>query len=135
MLAAPLIAGTDVRNMSEATRAILTNHAVIAVNQDALGIQGFPHRKEEGLEFWFKPLANDAWAFVILNRNKEARRIRFDWAVEHVEDALNKRRTEFDTHAYRVRNLFAGTAADSTTRALQVTVSGHDVAMYLLERQ
>ena len=37
---APLVIGCDVRNMSAATLAILTNAEVIAVNQDPLGVQG-----------------------------------------------------------------------------------------------
>jgi alpha-galactosidase len=41
MLASPLMIGCDVRNMSEATRAILTAPEVIAVNQDPLGRQGY----------------------------------------------------------------------------------------------
>jgi len=40
MLAAPLIAGNDLRNMSKDTISILTNPEVIAVDQDPLGRQG-----------------------------------------------------------------------------------------------
>jgi len=40
MLASPLVAGNDVRTMSAATTAILTNKHAIAVNQDPLGHQG-----------------------------------------------------------------------------------------------
>jgi alpha-galactosidase len=40
ILAAPLIAGNDLRSMSAATKATLTNSDVIAVDQDPLGIQG-----------------------------------------------------------------------------------------------
>lgn len=39
MLAAPLIAGNDLRTMSPETAATLTNRDVIAVDQDPLGIQ------------------------------------------------------------------------------------------------
>src|SRR5438034_1139150 len=41
-MAAPLIAGTDLAAMSDVTRDILTNKAVIAVDQDPLGLQGRP---------------------------------------------------------------------------------------------
>ena len=37
LFAAPLIAGNDLRTMSAETRAVLTNRAVIAVNQDPPG--------------------------------------------------------------------------------------------------
>ena len=46
MLAAPLIAGNDLAHMSKETKSILTNKDVIAVDQDALGIQGQPPRQE-----------------------------------------------------------------------------------------
>ena len=40
LMKSPLLIGCDIRNMSQATLAILTNSDVIAVNQDPLGIQG-----------------------------------------------------------------------------------------------
>lgn len=40
MMAAPLIAGNDLREMSKSTIPILTNLEAIGVNQDPLGIQG-----------------------------------------------------------------------------------------------
>ncbi|MCK5076056.1 MAG: glycoside hydrolase family 27 protein, partial [Calditrichia bacterium] len=43
ILAAPLIAGNDLINMSKETIEILTNREVISINQDTLGIQGFKY--------------------------------------------------------------------------------------------
>jgi hypothetical protein len=40
ILAAPLIAGNDLRSMRPEIRHILTNKEVIAINQDPLGMQG-----------------------------------------------------------------------------------------------
>ena len=40
LLASPLIAGNDLRNMTPEIKEILTNKEVIAVNQDAAGMQG-----------------------------------------------------------------------------------------------
>ena len=68
MLAAPLIAGNDLRHISRETLEILTNKEVIAVNQDALGVEGFKYSAKDGVEVWFKPLSNDAWAMCFLNR-------------------------------------------------------------------
>ena len=51
MMAAPLILGNDVRDMSDATKAILTNKEVIAVDQDPLGIQGWRFMSREGIEY------------------------------------------------------------------------------------
>ena len=58
MLAAPLMAGNDLRKMTDQTKSILTNRDVIAVDQDALGIEGFKYSAVDGLEIWIKPLVN-----------------------------------------------------------------------------
>jgi alpha-galactosidase len=134
MLSAPLIAGNDVRKMNPATRDILTNREVIAIDQDALGIQGFPARKEAGVEIWAKPLVNDAWAIAVLNRNDAAKKVKFDWTAEPLEDAQFHRNPEFQNHTYQLRNLLTHSPAGSTAQPLQVTVPGHDVAVYRLER-
>ena len=43
------------------------------------------------MEYWFKPLEGGDWGFVALNRNKDARKITFDWKTEIVNDDLSKR--------------------------------------------
>ena len=40
IMAAPLIMSTDLRNLRPASKALLLNKNVIAINQDPLGIQG-----------------------------------------------------------------------------------------------
>ncbi|MGH7603292.1 MAG: sugar-binding protein, partial [Gemmatimonadaceae bacterium] len=71
--AAPLIAGNDLRNMSEATRIVLTNPEVIAVDQDSLGAQGIlVWEPEPDLQVWEKPLRNGTHAVVLLNRSAKA---------------------------------------------------------------
>jgi alpha-galactosidase len=57
MMAAPLITGTDLRNMSAQTNATLTNREVLAIDQDPLGVQGFRYAAKDSLETWVKPLA------------------------------------------------------------------------------
>ena len=64
--AAPLLAGNDLRKMSEATRAILLNKEVIAIDQDPLGKQAVPHR-EGDLETWIKPLADGSVCIGVVN--------------------------------------------------------------------
>lgn len=70
-LAAPLIAGNDIRNMDESTRELLTNPEVIAIDQDPFAIQAV--RVTEGIpELYYRPLAE--WggrAFVVFNRSFE----------------------------------------------------------------
>jgi alpha-galactosidase len=133
MLASPLIAGNDLRSMTSATRGILTNTEVIAIDQDALGIQGFPYKKEDGLEVWAKPLAGGAWAVTFLNRNHEPRKVKFDWRKENIDDALNKLTTAFDKKTYRLHDLLSHSDSGLTDASLEIVVAGHDVAMYRLE--
>ena len=70
LLAAPLLAGNDVRNMDGETKTILTNSEVIAVDQDSKGIQGRRLWDEGPLEIWAKPLANDSYAVGLFNRGE-----------------------------------------------------------------
>jgi alpha-galactosidase len=132
MLAAPLIAGNDLRNMSAATARTLTNPEVVAIDQDRLGIQGFRYRAESGLEVWFKPLAGDSWAMCVLNRDGAPRRVRFDWRSEAVKDDFSGRSTNFDSTVYQIRDLWAGRDLGSTQEPLTADVPGHDVLMLRL---
>jgi alpha-galactosidase len=69
LMAAPLIAGNDLRAMSPATQSTLTNREVIAVDQDPLGKQGIlVWEAPPALQVWSKPLQNGAFAVVLLNR-------------------------------------------------------------------
>jgi alpha-galactosidase len=68
MMAAPLMAGNDVRNMSEETRSILLNREVIAIDQDPLGAQGrLVLDRGYGAQVWMKPLADGSRAVAVLN--------------------------------------------------------------------
>ncbi len=66
-MAAPLIAGTDLRNASPATLAIYTNTDVIAVDQDALGAQGTIVSNDNGHWVLTKPLANGDVSVALFN--------------------------------------------------------------------
>lgn len=81
MLAAPLIAGNDVAHMDGATHDILTNAEVIAVDQDALGVQGRRVYKGEGQEVWVRPLADGGRAVILLNRSTTSQTISADWTA------------------------------------------------------
>jgi alpha-galactosidase len=79
LLAAPLMAGNDLRSMSAETREILTNPEVIAVDQDALGMQGRKVRDNGPQEVWMKPLADGSKAVILFNRGTEAGNIGVAW--------------------------------------------------------
>jgi alpha-galactosidase len=69
LLNAPLIAGNDLRSMSDSTRAILTNPEVIAVDQDWGGSQGYKLKGDSVTQVWIKPMSNRGRAVVLLNRS------------------------------------------------------------------
>src|SRR5256714_8027533 len=80
LMAAPLIAGNDVRSMSDPTRAILLNKEVIAVDQDSLGVQGkLVEGDAEGLQVWMKPMQDGSRAVVLFNRTALQTPIRASW--------------------------------------------------------
>ena len=70
LLAAPLLAGNDLSKMTPDTLAILTNPEVIAVDQDALGMQGHRVAQEGQLEVWVKLLADGSRAVGLFNRGE-----------------------------------------------------------------
>jgi alpha-galactosidase len=81
MMAAPLMAGNDLRTMSREIRDILTNTEVIAVDQDPLGIQGrVMLDRGYGVQVWAKPLADGALAVAILNQKADSADAYVRWA-------------------------------------------------------
>jgi alpha-galactosidase len=135
MLAAPLIAGNDLRNMTEETRAILTNKEVIAVNQDSLGIQGLKYATRDSVEVWFKPLTGDDWAFCFLNRSVLPKQIEFDWRKEIVNDDVAKRHFTVASTNYLLRDLWQKKETGNTDKPLKVFVPAHDVLMFRLVKK
>ncbi len=134
MLAAPLIAGNDVRNMTKETREILTNKEVIAVDQDALGIQGFPAISEDGLEVWAKPLSNDEWAICFLNRSDRTKTINFDWKNHFIKDDFAQRQFDAKKMTYKIRDLWTKKNSGDTNSVLKTQVASHDVVMLRLTK-
>jgi alpha-galactosidase len=132
MLAAPLIAGNDIRNMSKETKEILTNKEVLAVDQDSLGIQCFRYSKNNNVESWFKPLANGDWAMCILNRDNSQQKFSFNWKNEKISDKDSGKETNFAKITYRLRNLWTKEEAGTTINSFTTEIPAHDVVMLRL---
>ncbi|MCU1315062.1 MAG: Alpha-galactosidase [Candidatus Acidoferrum typicum] len=79
LLAAPLLAGNDLRNMSPETKELLLNSEVLAVDQDAKGAQGHRIWEEGPLEIWVKPLADGSHAVGLFNRSESATKMTLDF--------------------------------------------------------
>jgi alpha-galactosidase len=115
VLNAPLIAGNDVRKMSAATRAILTNRDVLAVDQDWAGRQGYRVRAGGGTEVWAKPMSDGSVAVVLLNRG-----------LAPASMSVPATALGLPAGALRVRNLWTGA---TTTGPLVADVPPHGVVM------
>ena len=83
ILAAPLIAGNDLRSMSAATKATLTNSEVIAVDQDPIGVQGrLVASPGTNLQVWSKTLSGtNTRAVALLNRGTSTASIAVQWSA------------------------------------------------------
>jgi alpha-galactosidase len=72
ILAAPLLAGNDLSQMSAETKSILMNKDVIDIDQDPLGKQGDRVSAEGPFEVWSKPLKDGSIAVGLFNRGHDA---------------------------------------------------------------
>jgi len=125
MMAAPLIAGNDVRTMMDTTRAaaevreILLNTDVIAVDQDSLGIQGkIVQAWPNELQVWMKPLADGSRAVLLFNRASVATQM-----------TANFGRIGIKTKKARVRDLWTHTEQAAVENMYGATVPSHGVVM------
>jgi alpha-galactosidase len=128
MLAAPLLAGNDLRTMTPDILAILTNHEVIAVDQDSLGRQGrrawvSSDSAEDRIEIWTRPLARGAWAIAAFNRGAADAPVTIDFASLGV-----------DPRGRAVRDLWAHREVDVESGRYRATVPSHGVVMLRVGR-
>ncbi|SFI84067.1 alpha-galactosidase [Kaistella treverensis] len=133
MLAAPLIAGNDIRNMNAETLQVLTNKKVIAVNQDKLGVQGLKYKDDGDFEIWFKPLENGDWAVAFLNRNATPKTYNFDWKNnQFTDDEVSKLTFNSSNQNYSIENLWTDKKMGNTNKSFKFTVPGKDILMLRL---
>lgn len=132
MLAAPLMAGNDLRKMSAQTHDVLTNKEVIAVDQDVLGIQGFRQLVMDGVEVWVKPLSGGDVAVAFLNRGSQAQAITYVWAEHNIKDALSKADIDFSKTRYKVRDLWLKKDVGTTKSTFKQSISSHDAVVLRL---
>jgi len=81
MEASPLLAGNDIRSMSDRTRRILENREVIAIDQDPLGIAAtLADEPSISTQVWTRPLAAPgSYAVAFLNRGGAPAKIGLTW--------------------------------------------------------
>ncbi len=119
ILAAPLIAGNDLRNMRPEIQNILTNKEVIAVDQDSLGREGERVGKDGNLEVWAKQLKDGSRAVVLFNRGGTEEKITAAWDALGYPDHL----------AASVRDLWQHKDLGKFTGKFSSSVASHGVVM------
>jgi alpha-galactosidase len=135
MLSAPLIMGTDVPDLREEVRKILTNPRIIAIDQDPLGIAALRWLTMPGLEVWAKPLTHGEWAIAALNRGDAARNYRLGWSEYQLEDNLNSRRADFSRETFAIEDSWDGKNVGSTAEPLEIHLEPHDTLVFRLKPQ
>jgi len=129
MLAAPLMSGNDLRDMSYETLQILTNKEVIAVNQDALGQQGIRFMKMGDHEIWAKPLDGKEIAVCFLNRGLSEWKLDYNWTDQTMYFA---RDINFRKNEYTVRDLWKHDDICSSKDRLKADIPSHGCLMVRL---
>jgi alpha-galactosidase len=119
MMASPLMAGNDLSAMNAATKEILLNREVIAVDQDPLGVQGRRVRDAGDLELWSRPLADGGRAVILLNRGDKPAEIAAAWPEIGYPARLKA----------EVRDLWAHKSLGRFTGRFAATVAPHGVVM------
>lgn len=123
MLAAPLMAGNDLRAMSVNDQDILTNKELISVNQDVLGIQGFKIEDLGHFEIWQKPLKNGDIAICLFNRDIVNKKYKVNWSNIKIKDFSG---------VYQVKNLWKNKIIGSTNFEFTVEIPSRYVVVLRL---
>ena len=126
LLAAPLIAGNDLRTMTEETKSILMNTDVIAIDQDP-EFQPVTEVSHEGnIDALLRPLADGSVAVGLFNRGNEVASAKF--ARIHLP-------ARFTNEKLHVRDLWKHEAIAFDGDTLTATIPKHGVVLLRISAQ
>ncbi len=123
MLAAPLMAGNDVRKMTPEVLQILINKEAIAIDQDPLGKQGYRFMEHPGKNIWVKELSKGDWAVCYLNTGKERLDLRVNW----------KHFTRMNG-TYSIKDIWQNKVLGKTDKNYEFSIESHDVILLRLTK-
>lgn len=118
MMASPLLISTDVAKLSPAALTILSNKAVIAIDQDPLGRQASVVRQIGHVDVLLRPLANGDHAVALLNK-----------AATAVKISVNLMAIGLPAGAYRLENLWSKQATEAHF-TINANIPAHGVVLY-----
>ncbi|MDT0549578.1 glycoside hydrolase family 27 protein [Streptomyces lonegramiae] len=118
LMAAPLMAGNDIRTMSADVSAILRNPRLLAVNQDPLGAGGRRVGDDGNTEVFAKPLSDGSVAVGLFNRGGGTATVTTTAAQAGLSGG-----------SFTLTDLWTG-GTSSTTGQISASVPAHGVAVF-----
>ncbi|KAL8507815.1 hypothetical protein ACS0TY_018373 [Phlomoides rotata] len=125
VVAAPLLVGCDVRNMTPETYEILTNEEAVAVNQDPLGVQGrkVDTQGPDGCyQIWAGPLTVHRFVVALWNRCSERATITAKWDTIGLESSTSYSVKDLWKHDYVSLNSITSFNAEVESHACQMYI-------------
>lgn len=123
MFASPLAMSHDVRHTDAASRSILLNRDIIAINQDRLGV---PARRVadggDGVQTFLRPLADGGYAVAVLNASDQPMRYSLSLAAIGLDGAFS------------VRDAWLGKDVARKARQLRGMLKSHETKVFVLRR-
>ena len=122
LLAAPLIAGNDLTQMTPETIALLTNTEVIAVDQDPAGKQGDRLKVDDVAEIWSKLLADGSEAVGLFNLTESSRFVRLNFSDLGMDGVVF------------VRDLWRQADLGNKMKQFEVEIPAHGVVLLRIQK-
>ncbi|MFI6458384.1 glycoside hydrolase family 27 protein [Streptosporangium amethystogenes] len=118
VMAAPLIAGNDVRNMDNATATIMKNQHLIAINQDTLGLQATQISNDGTRRVLAKRLSNGDIAVALFNQGGSTT------TISTTASAIG-----LSGNSFNLRDAWTNTVT-TTTGAISASVPAHGTVVF-----
>lgn len=123
IVAAPLIIGSDLRSITPATLSMVTNPEVLAIDQDAMGVQGTAISTSGSTQVWSKPLSGGDRAVALFNRGTSPQ------VISTTAQKLGLKRQ----HGYSLRDVWHHTTTESAGE-ISAAVAPHSVVLLRVSR-
>jgi len=125
VLAAPLMAGNDIRMMDDKTKEILTNKEVIAIDQDPLGKQGYKLFDHGDYEIWVKELSDGEAAVALLNRGENKLNIIVN--LKYIAKKMG-----LENRTYKIRDLWKHKFVGKSNKKFRSKLKPHSIILLKL---
>ena len=135
-MASPLMLGNDIRKFVDgnnnavegnATLKIVTNKALIAIDQDTLGKPAKRIKKSISVDILARPLANGDVALCIFNKSASSKNVHFDLNDLLNDEYINMQKSE----QYELHDLWNDER--NTANAVSVSLPKHSVIVYRIK--